>query len=120
MESAALAFTRQLADRLAENNLVVISGDGQGGQRHIERAFLGRVRRFAVGGISLARLTGAPILPLFCYERADGNIESVVEPPLEIPEGPLAADAAMGAFAQQLERWICLYPGQYRNWHSLY
>jgi lauroyl/myristoyl acyltransferase len=113
-----LSHLRQLAGCLANNGLLCISGDGQVGLRHIERIFLGRPRRFGTGMYNLARMTGSPILPVFCYMGWDRAGEFVVEQPLEVPDGRDGPAVGIEQFATMLERLISLYPEQYRSWQA--
>ena len=118
-DTNSLAFTRQLADRLRSNELVFIAGDGFVGHKHVEARFLGRQLLFATGAISLARLTGAPVLPVFCMREPEGSLRSVVEPPLQVPNDGRGAQVAMAEFASLLEAHVRRYPDQYRGWHKL-
>ena len=114
----SLAFTRELAANLRENGLLYLSGEGQMGQRHVERVFLGQPRRFATGVFSLSKLTRAPILPIFCYSSSDGTFTCVIEPPLNVPDTRDAAEQGIAQFATRLEDYARRYPEQYRNWHA--
>jgi lauroyl/myristoyl acyltransferase len=120
-DTNSLSYTRDLLARLRQNALLCISGDGRLGQRHIDVPFLGRTAPFASGMISLARLSGAPLLPLFCLEVAPGHIRLTVEPPLRVEPGAgREAEAAISArYAALLEERIRSHPEQYRNWHLL-
>lgn len=112
----SLAFTRRLADRLRANELVFIAGDGRVGQKRVEVRFLDRRLLFATGAISLARLTAASVLPVFCIREPEGMLRSIVEPPLQVDDG---GQAAMAEFARLLDSYVRLHPGQFHGWHKL-
>jgi len=116
----SLAVTRQLANLLQANKVFYLSGEGQLGHKHITRDFLGHPRRFATGAINLSKLTGAPLLPLFCWRDETDQLQLVIEPPLEFPNDARAAEIGMTNFATRLESYIRRYPDQYRNWQGAY
>jgi len=119
--SASLAYTRQLFHLLRLNEVVCISGDGQTGQQHVLLPFLGRTRRFTTGVISLARLSGAPLLPMFCVRNGDGEACLTIEPALHLMKGlsrERGLAEGMAQYARLLEQYIRRYPGQYRAWHA--
>ena len=105
----SLAFTRRLMLVLQANQVLCVSGEGQLGQKHVVLSFLGRERAFATGMISLAKLTGAPILPLSCWSDETGKTRLVIEPPLDLNTG-------MKAYATLLETYVKRYPEHYRGW----
>src|SRR5581483_4576474 len=114
---ASLAFTRRLTAMLDANELIYISGDGQYGQKHIETEFLGHTRHSATGAVSLAKFTGAPILPMFCLRCAPGSYELIIEPPLDVPNHAQAAEVAMRQYSKLLEGYVRRNPEQYRHWY---
>jgi lauroyl/myristoyl acyltransferase len=123
-DTDSFAFTRQLADRLGANELVFIAADGRVGQKRVEVRFLDRPLKFAPGAISLARLTGAPVLPVFCIrepepESEGGMWRAIVEPPLQVDDGSRGVQAAMAGFARLLDSYVRRHPGQYHGWHKL-
>ncbi len=106
---------------LAENRIICSAGDGDWGERLLPIPFLGGIRHFPTGMVSLSRITGAPILPLFAVREPNGNLEIVLEAPLQIGPGTTRESApreALAEFAGVLESWISKYPGLYRNWQS--
>lgn len=120
--SDSLAFTRDLLGRLARNAVLCISGDGRVGQRLVRLRFLGRTTLFAPGMVSLARLTGAPLLPLFCLPGSDGRPRVVIEPPIRIErraEREQELRCALEQYATLLEAYVRRHPELYRNWHLL-
>jgi KDO2-lipid IV(A) lauroyltransferase len=121
-DSDSLAFTRALRRRLRDGAVVCTSSDGPLGQRFVVVPFLGDEQPFATGVVSLARASGAALLPLFCFDDPPGRPCLVVEPAVTIEPGEdrerLVQDA-LRRYASLLERYIRRYPAQYRHWHGL-
>ena len=109
-EDSSLAFTRRLAEVLQNNQVLCLSGEGQFSARPITLPFLGFERKFATGAISLARMTGAPVLPMYCWHDPDDRSQLVIEP-------PLALQAGMRPYVEQLEAYVRRSPEQYRGWN---
>jgi len=117
--SDSLAFTRVLAGRLKQNAILCLAADGRFGQNLMAAKFLGHAGSFQTGVISLAKFSGAPILPLFCFQD-EGKISVVIEPPLRIHSGlgrERALEKSLLHLVNLLESYIRKYPEQYRNWH---
>jgi KDO2-lipid IV(A) lauroyltransferase len=118
-ESASLGYARRLLSILGDNGVACISGDGNAGKKYVELEFLGQPKAFTTGAVSLARVTGAPLLPIFCVREPDQNYRLIIETPLQLSDGAdrerSLADG-MAQYAQVLESYVRQYPGQYRNW----
>jgi lauroyl/myristoyl acyltransferase len=110
--SNSLAFTRRLRGLLQENAILCISGDGRSGQKLIRLPFLGGAEHFSPGMVSLAKISGATILPMFCLRQPEGCTTLVIEEPIRL-------DTGVAQYADMLEAYISRYPEQYRNWHLL-
>ncbi len=117
-QGESFAVTRHLMNLLQQNEPVYLSGEGQIGHKHVELEFLGKPRRFATGAIHLAQLTGAPLLPIFCWLDERDELHLEIEPPLEFPNNARAAEIGMKQFARLLEQRIRQHPEQYRDWHA--
>jgi lauroyl/myristoyl acyltransferase len=118
----SLAFTRLLLRRLNENAILVSSAEGFSGQKLIPLEFLGQTRVFATGMVSLARMSGAPILPMFCIQERGCAACLTIEPPIEIQPGvsrERALESALSQYIRLLESYIRRYPEQYRDWRSV-
>jgi lauroyl/myristoyl acyltransferase len=117
--SDSLAFTRILLDRLKQNAILCIPGDGRSGRKLLPIRFLGRTKLFSAGMVSLAKISGASILPLFCIQEKNGKINLVIEPPILI-ETEVGREQVLEKgviqYASLLESYIRKYPEQYRNW----
>jgi hypothetical protein len=119
----SLAVSKILLKLLKQNGIICISADVGRGHKLIPVRFLGRTEFFPTGMVSLAKLTGATILPLFCIQ------ESVTTTPCLIIEPPVCLEndvdresslkKAVIQYARLLESYIMKYPEQYRSWHSL-
>ena len=120
--SDSLAFTRVLLDRLKRNSILCIAGDGRRTQRLIDVPFLGAARGFSTGIVSLARSSGATILPFFCIRNRDDHVEVIIEPPIEV-DASMAREPgllkAVGEYASLLERYCRMYPEQFIAWARL-
>jgi predicted LPLAT superfamily acyltransferase len=72
--------------------------------------------------VSLARMSGAPILPMFCIQERGCAACLTIEPPIEIQLKVSRERALENAFSQYirlLESYIRKYPEQYRDWRSV-
>lgn len=116
----SLATVRTLQALLRRNQIVCITADVAIGERLVTLPILGQPKRFATGMVSLARASGAVLLPLFCVAASDGRIRVVVEPPIAVPAGgerDAATEAPLRDYAALLGTYIRRYPEQYRSWH---
>jgi lauroyl/myristoyl acyltransferase len=109
-EDNSLAFTRRLVGVLEKNQVLCMSGEGQFSARPILLPFLGSPRKFATGAISLAKMTGASVLPLYCWHDAANHWQLRIERPLLVQTG-------MRPYVEQLETYVRSTPEQYRGWH---
>jgi KDO2-lipid IV(A) lauroyltransferase len=118
--TSSLAFTRQLLSVLRRNQVVSVTADVGNGERLLTLPLLGEPKRFATGMVSLARTSGAPLLPLVCTREPDGRLHVIIEPaiPLATTDDREAdLEAPLRAYAARLEDYLRRYPDQYRNWH---
>jgi lauroyl/myristoyl acyltransferase len=122
-ETESLAFARVLLQLLKHNGVVCSSADGSQGERLASAEFLGRRRPFATGMASLARVSGAPLLPLFCIQDPEGMPTLIIGPPITVD----ASANRQGALQSCVEQWVTLleshvrsHPGKYRGWYTLY
>ena len=118
LSATDFAATRQLSRLLQANELLYISGEGQVGQKFVELNFLERPQKFATGATSLAKFSGAPVLPLFCFRDAASKFQCRIEPPLEFPNDARSAEIGMTHYAALLDKHVRQYPEQYRNWQA--
>jgi lauroyl/myristoyl acyltransferase len=120
--SGSLAFTRLFLHRLKENAILCSTGDGTFGQRLIPREFLGHIDPFPTGMVSLAKMSGAPILPMFCIRERGGQTRLIIEPPIRIEtdvDRERGLEDSLAQYVHLLESYIRKYPAHYRDWHFL-
>lgn len=121
-QDRGLGFTRNLAQRLAQNAILCVAVDGRAGQKHLTLPFLGKRVRFATGIASLARLADAPLLPLYCTPAPNGGWLLEIGPPL--PFSPdLTRDALTASLLTrvvgELDARIRRNPDWYWGWNLL-
>lgn len=122
-KSDSLAFTRTLRERLKENAIVCAAGDAKVGKKFIPVQFLWLTGYFPTGLVSLAKLSGAAMLPLFCVQDAADRTSIIIESPIYIDhedDRERCLEKAVTQYVRQLESYIRRYPEQYRNWDQLY
>jgi lauroyl/myristoyl acyltransferase len=110
----------QAAAALRANEVVTISIDAppldNDRARTIEVPLLGRSARLLPGVVTLAQLTGAPVLPCFIHRSADYR-HQVLEISAPVPmDGGTAA--AFARCAEQVSAAIRLSPAQWVYWTS--
>ncbi len=118
----SLAFIRQLSARLTANGIVCMAGDATLGHRHLPLTFLGMPRRFPTGAVTLARTTGAAILPTFSLRGPRGASRVVIEPPINVRrelDRELEAAEVLLRCVRRLEHYTRRHPSLYLNWHAL-
>lgn len=120
--SDSLTFTRRLLNLLKQNAIICITADAQFGQKLIPQKFLGRTKLFATGMVSLARISGASILPMFCVQERSGETSLIIERPIQIErdtDRERALEGSVAEYAELLEAYIRQHPEKCRNWHLL-
>ena len=120
--SDSLAFARILLRHLRDGHIVCSASDGTMGQNFVEVPVLGGTARFATGVITLARASGAPLLPMFCFAPRPGHTTLVIEPAIPIATKDTRDQTlqdAIAEYARLLESYVMRYPTQYRGWHML-
>jgi len=122
-KSNSLVFARTLLDRLKRNGIICMAGGGLSGQKFIPIKFLSHSGIFATGIVSLAKMSSAPILPIFCIHGKDGKTNLIIERPILISPDA-GRENNLGNIILQylnlLESYVKKYPEQYRNWHFSY
>ena len=117
--SDSLVFTRILLDRLKQNAILCIPGDGRSGEKLLPMRFLGHTMLFSTGMVSLAKISGASILPILCIQEKNGKTSLIIEPPILI-ETEVGREQVLEKgvlqYVSLLESYIRKYPEHYRNW----
>ncbi len=110
----------RLRDELAADGVVTLLGDRtMPGQKGTPVPFLhGRIA-LPTGPFRLARLTGAPVLPVFVLRNPDGRLRVEVQTPLadDAQDDPRQASGAVREFASRLERIVREHPDQWLMLH---
>ncbi|MDZ7359712.1 MAG: hypothetical protein ONB46_03145 [candidate division KSB1 bacterium] len=106
---------RPLVQALQRNEIVILTADGLRSSSVIEGRLLGVRTAFATGSVSLARGTGAPILPAFVVDSGEGliGLKLCIETPLALQQtaNPKAdCRANLEQFARVFEDYIKRYP----------
>lgn len=121
-DSNSLSFTRTLSNRLKHNAILCVAGDGKTGQKLIGLDFLKGTELFSTGMVSLARISGAVILPMFCFRDETGETVLIFENPIPLDPGAPRENlliSSLARYANILEEYVRRYPDQYKNWHLL-
>jgi lauroyl/myristoyl acyltransferase len=120
--SDSLAFTRTLLDRLKQNAIICITGDVPLGQKLIPQKFLGQNILFPTGMVSLAKISGATILPMFCIQEKNNESRLIIENPILIASGvdrEGILENGVSQYVSLLESYLRRYPEKHRVWHNL-
>jgi lauroyl/myristoyl acyltransferase len=119
--SDSVRCSRDFLERLRRNEILCISADGRIGNRFVPITFLGRNDRFPTGVASLARTSGATILPVFCVEKTPRVPSLIIESPIRLDGGADRESSVNRAILQYItlaDSYIRKYPEQYRAWNS--
>ena len=120
IDEHSLAYLRLLINRLNQNGIICISGVGRSGRNHVPDELAGVEVLLPTGPFSLARMSGAAIIPLFCFTDDDGVERLTLETPIRL-DGSDRSDEALvqgvRQYARLLEAYIGRYPDQWYLWH---
>ena len=122
IKRGSLFVVRELAACLQANGIVCVAADGHIGQRLIPHPLLGIDEAFPTGAVTLARTSGAPLLPAFCVPGPGRSMQVVVEPAVVLPSGLDREGIVRGAIDQyvaRLEHRMRRHPSRYVNWHLI-
>jgi lauroyl/myristoyl acyltransferase len=70
--------------------------------------------------VSLARMSGAAILPILCLEREDGKASLILEEAIRVGDDDdreRQIEGVLSRYAELMERYIHRDPASYRSWH---
>ena len=77
---------------------------------------------FATGTVSLAKGSGAAILPVFGIQERTGSIHLIIEPAIHIHselDRERGLEDAVSQYVALLESYVRRYPERYRGWEHL-
>jgi hypothetical protein len=117
-----LPVIRVLFERLRQNALLCVAGNGTLGWQGIRKQFLNGNRTFFTGMVNLSRMSGAPILPLFCVSESEKTAVVIIEPPITLDlcrDRARAAEMCIDRYVALLETYVKRYPEQYSSWHAV-
>lgn len=117
-----LSYGRALLQRLQRNAVLCVAAEGEYGAKRVTVPFLGSQISFSTGMVSLARISGAPIVPIVCTQRKDGTACLVVEDAIWVGRDgdPVCqAEQIIRHYAELMQRYILREPAAYRGWHLL-
>lgn len=113
----------KLRDALARDEVVLLQGDRcMQGQQGVQVPFLGGHLRVPTGPARLARLSGAPIIPVFSLKQADGKVRVILTDPIEweaAPGGKGATDPVTTEITRRIERVVLEHPTQWLTLHPV-
>jgi len=119
IQDDSFAYLRSLINRLRQNAIICISALGGKGHKFVSLEFLGYSQRFATGTVSLARMTGASLIPIFCIKQDDGTNRLIIENPIYIKKNGDSDQAAVDGVAEYaglLESYIRKHPDHWYRW----
>jgi lauroyl/myristoyl acyltransferase len=116
----SLGYMRKVQSCLRDNGVVSIRA-GRVGHAFVDVALLGGKVRLATGPMSLARATGATLLPVFTVPAGVDSFEVVIEPPIGSRDR-VGSDRDVAGVAAQfvglLESYIVRYPQLWTDWYQ--
>jgi lauroyl/myristoyl acyltransferase len=121
-ENGGLGVTRELDHRLEQNGIVCIAIEGRMGHKRVTLPYLGTTHSFATGIVSLAKLSGASLLPISCVPNEAGKIALEIGDPAELPLALGREDTmtqVLKTQVEQFEKRICEHPEWYWGWNLL-
>jgi lauroyl/myristoyl acyltransferase len=116
-----LPVMRALLERLKQNRVICVAGDGTLGWNWVRKRFLWRERGFSTGMVSLSKITGAPILPFFCIQESADKIALIIERPIGMDatmDRNTTSEMCIEQYVRLLESYVRKHPGQYYGWGS--
>jgi len=119
---SSMTASRVYVNRLRDNGILCVAGDGLIARKRHELDFLGGKTPFAPGMIKLAWTSGAALLPMFCVpSESDGAVLEIGPPIVFQCSGSRneVVEHALRQYARALESRIRRHPEGFRNWHLI-
>ena len=113
-------FLRSAYNCLKKNEILVIAADGIGLPEHMDKgyapfSFLGKRVLFPSNILSLAKRTGASVVPIFVIREGIRH-KIVIEPAIEVKSKSI--EDAFKEFVKILERYVLKYPFLWEFWEE--
>lgn len=109
----------QIRAALEANEVIVIQGDRAfPGQRSMPVAVASGTLRLPIGPVTLARLSGAAIVPVFTTRSRGGRFQVHILEPIEVAD--VDDGAALGAIGRAIEAMVTRYPEQWLVLHRAF
>jgi lauroyl/myristoyl acyltransferase len=108
---------RRLRSTLQENGVVSITVGAWARRTQLVPLLSGRIT-YATGPVHLARVSGAPLLPVFTVRDEDETFHVHIGPALEVPvtDDQKEYERTLRRYVEQLEPFLRRYAGQWRTW----
>ena len=120
---SADSFLRPLFKHLEANGILMMTGDGRGGDRFVGKflpaKFFNQEVLFPTGYAALSLKTGTPILPLFTFRKRFNRFEAVIGKPFQIENTFDNRNRAMQIitqFVKLFEEYVQKYPCHWHFW----
>jgi KDO2-lipid IV(A) lauroyltransferase len=118
---SAVGSLRPVFRCLRDNEVVIVTGDGSGVPEHITKShpvvdFLGRKMFMPTGPVTLARRTGAALVPAFVFRHGHRH-RVVIEPAVAVPAEAPEADG-VAQLARTIERVVRTAPELWEFWEE--
>lgn len=117
--SDSLTYAKRLLTLLQKNKVICVSGEGRKGHKHVPLQFLGWTGDYPTGMMNLGKISGAPLLPIFCFQLQNAEPTLIIERPIEFGTNDDRDELLQNALAEYLrllETYVRKHPGMYRNW----
>lgn len=104
-----------IKERLKDNQLVIVAAM-PAGRKVSTLPFLHGQIKIATGAINIACDMNAPILPSFTIRNSDGEVQTIVEHPLDMPATGGREEAInhmLADYVRRLETYVARYPEQF-------
>ena len=114
----------QIKELLQNGEHIAIMGDRMpvGSDKFQSEDFLGRSANFPIGGYLLAKILGAPLFSLWCYEGREGR-ELRLQPlpaPLKSRDKARSVAPPLKCYVRQLELYAKEFPSQWYNFFDFW
>lgn len=122
IQSGSLGYLRKLVKVLQDQSVLCVMSFASIGQNHASVKLLGSIVELPTGIVSLARMTEAPIVPVFCFSDGNGRDKLVIESPIRIEAtdvGQEAVTKVIQKYNDLLESYIVRYPDQWPLWSTI-